>query len=105
MGLRVEKASRADWPLGQIQASLTSLSRTIDDYAETAKKELVVAKQQKAQERIKNFKGELADYRQTLERLKNAREDVVRDIVQECRETPQCPYGDCQMEPRADTIL
>lgn len=63
--------------LGQISASLTSLSRTIDDYAETAKKELVAAKQEKAHERIKNFRGELADYRQTLERVKRDREDSV----------------------------
>jgi len=63
--------------VGQISASLTSLSRTIDDYAENAKKELVPAKQEKAHERIKNFRGELADYRQTLERLKKDREDSV----------------------------
>ncbi|MCJ1456535.1 protein transport protein bos1 [Mycoblastus sanguinarius] len=60
---------------GQISASLTSLSRTIDDYAEMAKKELIPAKQEKAHERIKNFRSELSDYRQTLERLKRDRED------------------------------
>ena len=42
-----------------------------------AKKELIPAKQEKAYERIKNFRGELADYRQTLERLKKDREDSV----------------------------
>lgn len=42
-----------------------------------AKKELIPAKQEKAFERIKNFRGELADYRQTLERLKRDREDNV----------------------------
>ena len=67
-----------DWLSGQIQASLTSFSRIIDDYAETAKKELVVAKQEKAHERIKNFRSELADYRQTLDRLKKEREEIVR---------------------------
>ncbi|KAL8825143.1 MAG: hypothetical protein Q9191_004590 [Dirinaria sp. TL-2023a] len=59
---------------GQISASLTSFSRTIDDYAETAKKELIQTKQEKAQERIKNFKAELHDYRQTFERLKRDRD-------------------------------
>ena len=44
-----------------------------------AKKELVPAKQEKAQERIKNFKSELADYRGTLDRLKKDREDAVRN--------------------------
>ena len=56
---------------------MTSLSRTIDEYAEMAKKELIPAKQEKAFERIKNFRGELADYRQTLDRLKRDREDNV----------------------------
>ncbi|KAL8903364.1 MAG: hypothetical protein Q9207_003974 [Kuettlingeria erythrocarpa] len=60
---------------GQISASLTSLSRTIDDYSETAKKELIPAKQEKAYERIKNFRAELLDYRKTLDHLKKDRED------------------------------
>ena len=42
-----------------------------------AKKELIAAKQEKAQERIKNFRGELADYRQTMEHLRKDREDSV----------------------------
>ena len=42
-----------------------------------AKKELIPAKQEKAFERMKNFRGELADYRQTLDRLKRDREDNV----------------------------
>ncbi|MDI1493181.1 MAG: protein transport protein bos1 [Ramalina farinacea] len=65
---------------GQIQASLTSFSRTIDDYAELAKKELVQAKQEKAQDRIKNFKSELSEYRGALDRLRKDREDAVRHM-------------------------
>ncbi|KAL8673271.1 MAG: hypothetical protein Q9168_002309 [Polycauliona sp. 1 TL-2023] len=60
---------------GQIAASLTSLSRTIDDYSETAKKELIATKQEKAHERIKTFRSDLLDYRQTFDRLKKDRED------------------------------
>ncbi|KAI4283295.1 MAG: hypothetical protein L6R38_002260 [Xanthoria sp. 2 TBL-2021] len=60
---------------GQISASLTSLSRTIDDYSETAKKELIPTKQEKAHERIKTFRSDLLDYRQTFDRLKRDRED------------------------------
>ncbi|KAI4257871.1 MAG: hypothetical protein LQ352_001457 [Teloschistes flavicans] len=62
---------------GQISASLTSLSRTIDDYTETAKKELIPAKQEKAYDRIKTFRSDLLDYRQSFERLKKDRQDVV----------------------------
>ncbi|MCJ1245739.1 protein transport protein bos1 [Trapelia coarctata] len=61
---------------GQISATLTSFSRTIDDYSETAKKELNVAKQEKARERIKNFRAEIAEYRQRFEGLKNEREET-----------------------------
>lgn len=43
-----------------------------------AKKELVPAKQEKAHERLKNFRTELADYRQSFDRLKRDREDSVR---------------------------
>ena len=43
-----------------------------------AKKELIPAKQEKAHERIKNFRNELADYRQSLERFKRDREENVR---------------------------
>ncbi|KAL8800887.1 MAG: hypothetical protein Q9182_004861 [Xanthomendoza sp. 2 TL-2023] len=60
---------------GQISASLTSLSRTIDDYSETAKKELIPIKQEKAYERLKTFRSDLLDYRQTFTRLKKDRDD------------------------------
>ena len=65
---------------GQISASLTSFSRTIDDYGETAKKELIQSKQEKAHERLKTFRAELQDYRQTFERLKREREGSVRFV-------------------------
>lgn len=65
--------------IGQISASLTSFSRTIDDYSELAKRELIPAKQEKAHERIKTFRAELLEYRQYLDRLKKDREDTVRE--------------------------
>ena len=43
-----------------------------------AKKELIPSKQEKAHERLKNFRIELADYRQRFDRLKVDREDNVR---------------------------
>ncbi|KAL9124564.1 MAG: hypothetical protein Q9217_006112 [Psora testacea] len=90
---------------GQISASLTSLARTIDDYAEMAGKELVPAKQEKAYERIKNFRGELADYRQSLDHLKKKREEA--QSAQNRTElfgrrphhaaTPENPYAQSQL--------
>jgi Golgi SNAP receptor complex protein 2 len=63
---------------GQISTTLTSFSRTIDDYSETSKKELNTAKQEKARDRIKTFKTELHDYRKQFEALKRDREESVR---------------------------
>ncbi|KAG0156593.1 hypothetical protein PDIDSM_3774 [Penicillium digitatum] len=59
---------------GQLAASLASLSRTVDDYSALSKKELILEKQQKAFDRIKNFRSELADYRAQFDRpAKNAK--------------------------------
>jgi Golgi SNAP receptor complex protein 2 len=62
---------------GQISASLTSFSRTIDDYSKLAKQEPVQTKQEKAFERVKTFRGELDEYRESYKRVKSANEDVV----------------------------
>ncbi|KAF1965393.1 protein transport protein BOS1 [Bimuria novae-zelandiae CBS 107.79] len=61
---------------GQISASLTSFSRTIDDYAKLAKQEPIQTKQEKAFERVKNFRAELDEYRESFGRVKSANEDV-----------------------------
>ncbi|KAI9816245.1 MAG: protein transport protein bos1 [Pycnora praestabilis] len=60
---------------GQTSTSLTSFSRTIDDYYIMAKRELIPTKQEKAYERVKNFRSELSDYRSQFDRLKKERED------------------------------
>lgn len=60
---------------------MASLSRTVDDYAALSKKELIVEKQQKAFDRIKTFRTELADYRTLFDRLRKEREDAVRRLL------------------------
>ncbi|KAL2825268.1 dihydrolipoamide acetyltransferase component of pyruvate dehydrogenase [Aspergillus cavernicola] len=62
--------------IGQIAASLASLSRTIDDYSALSKRELIPEKQEKAFERLKNFRVELQDYRQHFDQLRKEREDA-----------------------------
>ncbi|RHZ58135.1 uncharacterized protein CDV56_105184 [Aspergillus thermomutatus] len=62
--------------LGQIAASLALLSRTIDDYSALSKKELIPEKQEKAFERVKNFRAELADYRTHFDQLRKEREEA-----------------------------
>ncbi len=59
-----------------MSASLTSFARTLDEYAALARQELNPAKQEKAQERIRNFRAELSDFRAQFDALKRAREDA-----------------------------
>lgn len=54
-----------------------------------AKKELIPAKQEKAHDRIKNFRSELADYRQSLDHLKKDREDSVRKCASFDKRCPE----------------
>jgi len=51
------------------------LSRTIDSYADLAKRELNAEKAAKAQERIVSFRADLTSYRSQFEALKRERED------------------------------
>ncbi|KAJ5984700.1 hypothetical protein N7481_006799 [Penicillium waksmanii] len=61
---------------GQIAASLASLNRTVDDYSALSKKELIPEKQQKAFDRVKNFRDELGDYRGQFDKLRREREEA-----------------------------
>lgn len=46
-----------------------------------AKRELIPSKQEKAYERIKSFRADLLDYRQSFDRLKKDREETVRNLA------------------------
>ncbi|KAK6062436.1 vesicle transport V-SNARE protein, partial [Seiridium cupressi] len=48
--------------LGSRSASLTAFSRTLDEDNQLANQELVIATQEKAHERIKNFRHELSEF-------------------------------------------
>ncbi|OTB03909.1 hypothetical protein M426DRAFT_171062 [Hypoxylon sp. CI-4A] len=63
--------------LGSLSASLTSFSRTLDEYNALAKQELNPAKQEKAYERIRNFRAELSSFRSQLDEFKTRREDAL----------------------------
>ncbi|KAI1497752.1 V-snare-domain-containing protein [Biscogniauxia marginata] len=71
-------SERAPTPaaLGSISASLTAFSRTLDEYSALAKQELNPAKQEKAFDRIKNFRAELSEFRARFDSLKAQREDA-----------------------------
>ncbi|KAF8637986.1 hypothetical protein AX16_010618 [Volvariella volvacea WC 439] len=63
--------------LGQISASLAALSRTIEDYDSMAKRELIKAKQEKAQMRVQKFRQDYTEFRSQFDSLKaNAAAEV-----------------------------
>ena len=65
---------------------MATFSRTIDDYGKLAKQEPVQTKQEKAFERLKNFRSELDEYRASFKRIKSANEDIVRWLSTQDRE-------------------
>ncbi|CAA7259094.1 unnamed protein product [Cyclocybe aegerita] len=56
--------------LGQISASLSAMHRTIDDYDAMTKREIIKAKQEKAQMRVQKFRTDYTELRTQFERLK-----------------------------------
>ncbi|KAG6918715.1 hypothetical protein DXG01_012200 [Tephrocybe rancida] len=57
--------------LGQISASLAAMQRTIDDYDSMAKREIIKAKQEKAQMRVQKFRTDYGELRSQFEMLKS----------------------------------
>lgn len=62
---------------GQISTTLTSFSRTLEDYQNLSRNELNEEKKEKAVERLKNFRADLASYRTQFDQLKKEREGAV----------------------------
>ncbi|AOW07969.1 protein transport protein BOS1 [Yarrowia lipolytica] len=60
---------------GQISATMTSFSRTLDDYSEIINKEHNKEKKEKAEARLARFREELADARSEFKNLRSAREE------------------------------
>jgi golgi SNAP receptor complex member 2 len=96
---------------GQISASLTSFSRTIDQYADLTKHELNPSKVDKATERIKSFRADLTFYRTQLDALKAARDDSLTTINRtellgrrpHHASTPENPYSNANISSAAAT--
>jgi len=57
--------------LGQISASLAAMHRTIDDYDSMTKREIIKAKQEKAQMRVQKFRTDYTELRAQFDRLKS----------------------------------
>lgn len=94
---------------GQLSASMTSLSRTIDDYQQAVSVELVEAKKATGAEKLLRFKSELAEYRQRFADLKNDREQQNEAQARSellgrrphASQTPENPYADAAISSGA----
>ncbi|KAI5262005.1 hypothetical protein E4T47_09361 [Aureobasidium subglaciale] len=102
-----ESATSSPALQGQLTTSLTSFTRTLDDYAKSAQQELVPEKASKAQDRLTNFRAELLDYRSRFALLKQEHEETLHqnnrnDLMGHRRPhganaTPENPYADAAM--------
>ncbi|PPR06527.1 hypothetical protein CVT24_001421 [Panaeolus cyanescens] len=82
--------------LGQISASLAAMHRTIDDYDSMAKREIIKAKQEKAQMRVQKFRADYAEIRSQFEKLKaevaSVNQDASRaELISGSSATPMSP--------------
>ncbi|EME47228.1 hypothetical protein DOTSEDRAFT_69246 [Dothistroma septosporum NZE10] len=122
--LRQSKAIRADLDTlasgsspsttalqGQITTSITSFSRTLDDYQRSVNDELVPEKATKGKDRITNFRSELLEFRSRFAELKHEREQAQvaqnRNDLFERRphatQTPENPYADAAISSSSGT--
>ncbi|KAF8894950.1 golgi SNAP receptor complex member bos1 [Gymnopilus junonius] len=67
---RLRNGDNSSALLGQISASLAAMQRTIDDYDSMTKREIIKAKQEKAQMRVQKFRTDYAELRSQFELLK-----------------------------------
>lgn len=90
---------------GTLSASLTAFTRTVDEYNALARQELNMAKQEKAYDRIRNFRTELSEFRAQFDALKTARDDAAHQMNRAellgrrpYAQTPENPYAASQSQ-------
>ena len=95
---------------GQITTSLTSFTRTLDDYAKAIADELVLEKKQRDEDRFINFRSELLDYKTRFANLKQeveeqksqqARSELLGRRPNAASHTPENPYSDASVASSA----
>ncbi|KAH0522601.1 hypothetical protein TsFJ059_006426 [Trichoderma semiorbis] len=62
--------------IGSVSVSLTSFSKSLDEYHNLARQEIVPKKQEEAYERVKRFRDELSEFRGSLDVVKQTREEA-----------------------------
>ncbi|KAM0448253.1 hypothetical protein ACHAQK_000233 [Fusarium lateritium] len=62
--------------IGNVSASIATFTKTLDEYQNLARQEIVPKKQEEGFERVKRFREDLSDFRTQVDSLKKAREDA-----------------------------
>ncbi|KAF2772184.1 V-snare-domain-containing protein [Teratosphaeria nubilosa] len=93
---------------GQLATSLTSFTRTLDDYQKNIDVELVPENATKGQERITKFRSDLLEFRSRFAELKHEREQAQDASARtqllgrrpHATQTPENPYSDASLNAR-----
>ncbi|TWU78485.1 protein transport protein bos1 [Metarhizium rileyi] len=70
------KGSPTPGEIGNVSASVSSFTKTLDDYHRLAHQEIVPRKQEEAFERVKRFREDLSDFRTQIDGLRKARDEL-----------------------------
>ncbi|PTB68160.1 v-SNARE protein [Trichoderma citrinoviride] len=96
--------------IGSVSVSLTSFSKSLDEYHSLARQELVPKKQEEAYERVKRFREELSEFRAKLDVVKRAREEAQHHHNRSellgrrpYNATPENPYASAGAAPPTTT--
>ncbi|KAK7398406.1 Protein transport protein bos1 [Neonectria punicea] len=70
------KAQTSPADIGNVSASISSFTKTLDEYQSIARQEIVPKKQEEAFERVKRFREDLSDFRSQVDSLRKTRDDA-----------------------------
>ncbi|KAI6032943.1 snare region anchored in the vesicle membrane C-terminus-domain-containing protein [Pisolithus orientalis] len=91
---RLKNGDNSTSLLGQISASLAAMHRTIEDYDAMTKREIIKAKQEKAQMRVQKFRADYAELKGQFEKIKSEKAAVQRnELLQGNPSSLQSPAG------------
>ncbi|KID99802.1 membrin, partial [Metarhizium majus ARSEF 297] len=94
------KGSPTPGEIGNVSASVSSFTKTIDEYHRLARQEIIPKKQEEAFERVKRFREDLSDFRSQIDGLKKSRDEAQyqnngRELLgrRPYNATPENPYA------------
>ncbi|RDA84176.1 hypothetical protein CP532_3911 [Ophiocordyceps camponoti-leonardi (nom. inval.)] len=90
--------------IGNVSASLAAFSKTLDDYQNLSRQEIIQKKQEEAVERLKKFRLDLSDFRSQIDALKKARDETQHQANRNellgrrpYNATPENPYANASV--------